>query len=289
MCDGVIMINPTVNSNWLINNFLLCGGFPTDENAINEIIQCGINVFICLVPSSEIKKRNLKEYHHYLSKKGVEFYKFPIIDQNIASDSDVFVWCNVFLDLLYRGKCIYFHCYGGHGRVGTLSACLLQFINVNLKADECIDIIEHLHSTRLKGYDQPSPSTNEQYMQIKRFRSFTTTILVCGDRNWKNENAIYRELQRFPKNATIIQGGCKGADEVAKNVCRKLKLKCIEVNAEWNKYGKKAGPIRNEKMLKEYSPLVVLAFHSNIEKSKGTKNMLKRAHAHDIFTRIIIN
>jgi hypothetical protein len=52
--------------------------------------------------------------------------------------------------------------------------------------------------------------------------------------------------------------------------------------AEWKKYGNAAGPIRNARMLNEGVPDVVIAFHENIHKSKGTKNMMDQACLHGV-------
>jgi hypothetical protein len=54
-----------------------------------------------------------------------------------------------------------------------------------------------------------------------------------------------------------------------------MKLKVFSAN--WEKHGLAAGPIRNRQMLTEGKPDLVIAFHENIEKSKGTKNMLELA------------
>ena len=47
--------------------------------------------------------------------------------------------------------------------------------------------------------------------------------------------------------------------------------------AQWDKYGKSAGVIRNQQMLDEGKPDTVVYFHDNIERSKGTKDMVSRA------------
>jgi len=44
--------------------------------------------------------------------------------------------------------------------------------------------------------------------------------------------------------------------------------------ADWEKYGKASGPIRNRKMFKLGQPDLVLAFHNDIYKSKGTNDMV---------------
>jgi hypothetical protein len=99
-------------------------------------------------------------------------------------------------------------------------------------------------------------------------------ILVCGDRNWNDYNYISRILDPYKnKIECLIEGGARGVDSLAAQWAIKNNIKLIEVKAEWDKYKKAAGPIRNREMLK-YRPDLVIAFHDNIEKSKGTKDML---------------
>lgn len=65
------------------------------------------------------------------------------------------------------------------------------------------------------------------------------------------------------------------------------------VDALWNVNGKAAGPMRNEIMAKMMSALMesniveAVAFHSNIEHSKGTKDMVVQLQAHYINCDII--
>lgn len=47
--------------------------------------------------------------------------------------------------------------------------------------------------------------------------------------------------------------------------------------ADWARYGRGAGPRRNQAMLDIGQPDLVVAFHNNLEASKGTKDMLTRA------------
>ena len=47
--------------------------------------------------------------------------------------------------------------------------------------------------------------------------------------------------------------------------------------ADWKKYGKLAGPKRNQQMLDEGMPDLVVAFHADIKNSKGTFDMVNRA------------
>ena len=98
-------------------------------------------------------------------------------------------------------------------------------------------------------------------------------VLICGDREWEDYWAIYDVISRLDRSSIIIHGAARGADTIAGTIAKKLGFKeVVAVPAEWKVYGKAAGPIRNKKML-ELEPDLVIAFHNNIENSKGTKNM----------------
>ena len=106
-------------------------------------------------------------------------------------------------------------------------------------------------------------------------------LLVCGDRNWTNYGAIYREIQaRNPE--VVIEGEARGADTMARIAAVVLGIPVLPFPAEWELHGKAAGPIRNQKMLDEGKPTEVIAFHTNIDASKGTKNMVSLAAKNNV-------
>lgn len=102
-------------------------------------------------------------------------------------------------------------------------------------------------------------------------------ILVCGDRNWKNMGVIERELKKFPLGTIVIHGNARGADTLGGFVADRLGFKVISFPAKWNIYGRGAGPIRNQQMIDEGKPELVLAFHENLMESRGTMDMVNRA------------
>lgn len=112
-------------------------------------------------------------------------------------------------------------------------------------------------------------------------------VLICGDRNWGNLKIIEDFILTLPKETEIIEGECRGVDKKSRYVAEKHGYTVIPVPAEWSKYGNKAGPIRNQKMLDDYNPDLVVAFHNNIEKSRGTKDMIKRAKKAGIPVKLI--
>jgi hypothetical protein len=105
-------------------------------------------------------------------------------------------------------------------------------------------------------------------------------VLVCGDRNWKDAETIRRVLEVFPHDTVIVEGGARGADKIAGAIALDLHFTVIEVRAEWDRYGKGAGPKRNEQMLKiiqAEKDKMVIAFHPDLKRSKGTANMVQKA------------
>ena len=116
-----------------------------------------------------------------------------------------------------------------------------------------------------------------QYQDDKAVNPPRKRILICGDRNYKDWLKVQDYLNTISRTTIIIHGGARGADSLAGNLATSLKMKIIKFPANWNKYGKAAGVLRNQQMLDEGHPDLVVYFHKDIENSKGTKDMVTRA------------
>lgn len=101
-------------------------------------------------------------------------------------------------------------------------------------------------------------------------------ILFCGDRNWTDAEKIAKAFDRL-QPTLVIEGEARGADSLARDEAKRRGIMVLPFPAEWELYGRAAGPIRNRQMLDEGEPDLVVGFHSNIEASKGTRDMLKQA------------
>lgn len=110
-------------------------------------------------------------------------------------------------------------------------------------------------------------------------------LLVCGDRHWKNFQLLWQVIGEFNPDV-IIEGGARGADTMAKTHAELNEIELLHFPANWELYGKKAGPIRNYQMLREGKPDIVIGFHENINESRGTKHMLTISKQHGIMTYI---
>lgn len=101
-------------------------------------------------------------------------------------------------------------------------------------------------------------------------------VLVSGSRecvNWEFVQARLNDLAVRNKIDVIIHGGAAGVDNLAGVWARNNNIPEEIYMADWDTHGKKAGPIRNQKMLDESKPDVVVAFPS--QDSKGTVHMMK--------------
>lgn len=109
-------------------------------------------------------------------------------------------------------------------------------------------------------------------------------VLVCGGRHWESDsawNAVMTTLDSLHKTrmiTAIIEGGASGADALARTWAEGRKVKCITVPADWAKYGRAAGPIRNQRMIDDFRPDYVVAFPGG----RGTADMVSRARASSV-------
>jgi hypothetical protein len=100
--------------------------------------------------------------------------------------------------------------------------------------------------------------------------------LVCGGRDWRDTSTIYSALdgaREALRITEIIHGGAPGVDTLAGRWAKDREVPCTVYPANWLVDGKAAGPIRNQRMLDEGKPTMVLAFAGG----KGTDDMVKRA------------
>lgn len=128
-------------------------------------------------------------------------------------------------------------------------------------------------------------------------------ILVCGGRDYSDYEAVSRAINALlpaaveddmgtwlpPPDTVIIHGGATGADSLADQWAVVHWVKIEEYKADWTdfsepcvwktnsrgyKYNALAGFKRNQRMIDEGKPDVVLAFPGG----RGTRDMIKRAN-----------
>lgn len=106
-------------------------------------------------------------------------------------------------------------------------------------------------------------------------------LAIIGGRDFGDYDLLRRTISRhfwefgnpFFLVTEIVSGGAKGADSLGTRFAREQDLKLTEYLPDWEKYGKRAGFIRNEDIIKNSD--FVLAFWDSV--SKGTGNSLSIA------------
>lgn len=99
-------------------------------------------------------------------------------------------------------------------------------------------------------------------------------VLVTGGRNYADEWRVRQALDVL-RPRIVIQGGARGADSLAAAWAdeRRAEARPETYHADWDRYGKGAGHIRNQRMLDQSKPDLVLAFPGG----RGTRDMIERA------------
>jgi hypothetical protein len=102
-------------------------------------------------------------------------------------------------------------------------------------------------------------------------------VLVCGGRKYSDRQLLFDTLDKIHKVTPIdliIHGNCSGADKLAGLwASMHMHVTAVPVPAQWDKYGKSAGPRRNASMLDRYKPDLVVAAPGGA----GTEDMVNRA------------
>lgn len=120
------------------------------------------------------------------------------------------------------------------------------------------------------------------------------TAIVCGGRDFTDHDLAFHALDQLWKQDrfnAIVEGGQRtrdpktrkiigGADYWAHVWAKERGVDCFTEPADWDKWGKRAGPIRNLAMIVKYEPVLVVAFPGGY----GTADMLARAEEYGIIS-----
>lgn len=115
----------------------------------------------------------------------------------------------------------------------------------------------------------------------------SSKILICGSRNWHDRDKIIERFKTISTNSIIIHGGCNGADSISGEIASSLGISVMCYPANWKEFGRSAGPRRNQQMLDEGKPDLVIVFHEDLQNSRGTLDMMKRAKKSGVIIEII--
>ena len=103
-------------------------------------------------------------------------------------------------------------------------------------------------------------------------------IIVAGSRSFADYALLETSIAWITANLrefAIVSGTAQGADVMGERYAAEHDLECLRVPANWNRYGKAAGMMRNQRMSWMASHLI--AYWD--DESRGTEGMIRMAKA----------
>jgi len=101
-------------------------------------------------------------------------------------------------------------------------------------------------------------------------------LAIVGSRGFSSYAYLEKTLDLyFPQINKIVSGGARGADSLGSRFARERKIELQEFIPDWDRLGKSAGYLRNEKIVE--ASTVVAAYWDGI--SNGTKHSINIARA----------
>jgi len=156
---------PFPQSYWIQPGLLCAGHYPgapddaTRDEKLNGLLACGLRRIVCLIEEGE-NARNGAPFVPYLprlkelaAKRGttIEWHRLGVRDASAPTPERMREILAVIEQGLVRKLPTYFHCWGGHGRTGTVAACYL--IQQGMTPEQALVEILRLRSTLPKNHD----------------------------------------------------------------------------------------------------------------------------------------
>jgi hypothetical protein len=112
-------------------------------------------------------------------------------------------------------------------------------------------------------------------------------VVVFGGRDFNNERLAFKALDILHKRykfTCVIDGAASGADLLGYRWAKSRGISTIRYPANWAKFKRAAGPIRNRRMIEEGLPDMGVAFPGG----KGTENMKEQMKRAGIPVQVVI-
>lgn len=107
--------------------------------------------------------------------------------------------------------------------------------------------------------------------------------IIAGSRKFTNPILLELAIEQSGIQITTVISGCaKGADELGETWANSHDIPVLKFPAQWGKFGRCAGPIRNMEMADNADACIAIWDGE----SKGTKNMIDLAHKKGLLLHI---
>jgi len=134
-----------------------------------------------------------------------------------------------------------------------------------------------------KWYCKIRYTDNLEYKDVPYSQIYPTRLIIAGTRTFDNYNLLVSSVINFVDAKEIVSGCANGADTLGEQYAKQYGKTVVKYPADWNKYGKGAGHIRNKEMALYASHCIV--FWDG--KSKGTENMISLAKENGLTLKVV--
>jgi hypothetical protein len=98
-------------------------------------------------------------------------------------------------------------------------------------------------------------------------------IAIVGSRTYPKLELVKKFVEDLDDTTSIVTGGARGVDQAAEDAALNRGLSVRVIKADWERYGRGAGVIRNTQIVKVADEVV--AFWD--QESKGTEDTINKA------------
>jgi len=231
------MAGPTPWCNWCIPGRVIAGAYPASlddvetERILTTLLELGVNTFVCLQAEVNINcpehvwrsgqglRPYIKDAQRILSKahdtgnrriqqQKIDFLHLPIIDGDVTTDSAVSRLAEDCMERVLRGEKLYVHCWGGHGRTGTLISVMLGRL-YGLSYTTAMRYCQIYHDARTYPQGVRSPHTPVQRAQVRRLLADQSAMSMAASVQPKAAAAAHRPGQSVlsPNGAELDVAG----------------------------------------------------------------------------------
>eukprot|EP00775_Hariotina_reticulata_P001786 gene1786-2120_t len=215
------MAGPTPFSNWVIPGRLLAGAYPASlddldtQRVLTLLLELEVNIHIPehvwragggLRPYIKDAQRLLSKAQEAgstrIPQRKLDFLHLPIIDGSITTDIAMSRLADDCCERVLKGEKLYIHCWGGHGRTGTLVATMLGRL-YGLPFSSALKHTQGYHDARLYPQGVRSPQTAVQRAQVRR--------LLLLPSVWMNAAQPTSSTALSPSHSLIHKGNSSSA------------------------------------------------------------------------------
>lgn len=100
-------------------------------------------------------------------------------------------------------------------------------------------------------------------------------IIVAGSRDFNDYQLLHNKLKYLTQNydnsqIEIVSGTARGADQLGERYAKQYNIKVTKFPADWERFGRSAGPKRNIQMA-HYADVAVVF---QVNNSRGSQHMI---------------